>query len=190
MAIKYMYNGQLHVGFFFCQLNNICPLIFFSQIYQGHVWYHCGLHILRVFCLYTHCSVGVQNIFPAVYYGVKSFFKLFVRYLRCVVNNTWERIHLNLCKNQILRMNTFFTCTNLSICELFNDKQLTPQYACETTSLLNLKLVCCKAIFQLYKCMYGLKCYQLYHVLLCMQAISQQKCILQHFFSQLYHDLL
>jgi hypothetical protein len=83
-----------------------------------------------------------------------------------VVNNTWERIHLNLGKNQILRTNTFFTCTNLSICELFNDEQLTPQYACETISLLNLKVVCCKAIFQLYKCMYGLKCYQLYHVLL------------------------
>ena len=69
----------------------------FQYIYQGHVWYHCGLHILK------------------------------------------------------------------SLLFIYNDKQLTPQHACETTSSLYLKLVCCK--FQLYKCMYGLKCYRLYHVL-------------------------
>ena len=99
-----------------------------------------------------------------------------------VVNNTWERIHLNLVKNHILRMNTFFTCTNLSICELFNDKQFTPQHACETISLLNLKLVCCKAIFQLYKCMYGLKCYQLYHVLLVCRLFPNKNVYSSIFF--------
>jgi len=30
MVIKYMYNGRLHVGVLFCQLNNMCRLIFFS----------------------------------------------------------------------------------------------------------------------------------------------------------------
>ena len=95
------HGNEVYVGIlFFCQLNNMCNLMFFRHIYQGqgHVWYHFGLPILRVCCLYTRMK-----------------------------------------------------------------KNLTPQNACERTSSLNLKLVCCK--FQLYKCMYGLKCYQLYHVL-------------------------
>jgi hypothetical protein len=49
-----------------------------------------------------------------------------------------------------------------SIRTSFSRIQLTPQHACEKTSSY-LKLVFCK--FQLYKCMNGLKCYQLYHVL-------------------------
>ena len=117
MVMKYMQE----LGFF-CQLNNMCSLIFFSHMYQGHVWYHFGLPILRVCCLYTMMK---------------------------------KNSHLNV--------------------------------ACETTSSLNLKLVCCK--FQLYKCMYGLKCYQLYHVLpVCRLFLI--KNVYSSIFSQLYHDLL
>ena len=68
------------------------PVITLARTNQGHVWYHFGLPIIRVCCLFTMMK---------------------------------KNSHLNV--------------------------------ACETTSSLNLKLVCCK--FPLYKCMYGLKCY-------------------------------
>ena len=47
----------VHVGvlffFFFLSIEQYVLFDIFQYIYQGHVWYHCGLHTLRVCCLYT-----------------------------------------------------------------------------------------------------------------------------------------
>ena len=72
MVIKYMYNGQLYmlrVLFFLSPEQYVLFDNFSVYIYQGHVWYHCGLHILRVCCLYTminnlHLKMHVTRSFP------------------------------------------------------------------------------------------------------------------------------
>jgi hypothetical protein len=58
------HGNEVYVGIlFFCQLNNMCSLIFFSHIYQGqgHVWYHFGLPILRT---PVSCMLHMLNVKP------------------------------------------------------------------------------------------------------------------------------
>ena len=92
---------------------------------------------------------------------MQGFFFFFLFFLSIEQYVLFDIFQLNLSRTCVVSL--WFTYPQ-SLLFIYNDKHLTPQHACETTSSLNLKLVCCKFQLRVYKCMYGLKCYQLYHV--------------------------